>query len=75
MDKRETKILKVSDRMFGLSSIDSICKERINLFSKMKRFMDSEDGMILIASNRFLEMYSRYITLNRLYRLYTEEKR
>lgn len=74
-DKKEVRILKTANRMFGLSSMDSIFKEREDIFYRMKRMVDSEDGMSLMTDKDFLDMYSRYITLDKLCKSYMEDKR
>lgn len=75
MTRKQKKILKTGDRMFGYSSIEHISKERHDLYEEMKRHLDVKQGMMDISQNDFLRLYSRYKTLDKLYMMYMQEEK
>ena len=72
-NKKQKKILKTANKMFGYPSIEQICMERKILFKKIYDCVNSKDSKI--SNVEFLRIYSKYVTLDKLYRMYMQEEK
>ena len=75
MTRKQKKILRIGERMFGYSSIERIQKERHELYVEMKKHLDVSNGIMDISQVEFLRLYSKYKTLDKLYMMYMQEEK
>lgn len=72
INKKQKKILKTANKMFGYPSIEQVYKERKALYNKMCKYVNSRD--VKLSDVEFLRMYSEYATLDKLYKMYMQEE-
>ena len=66
--KKQRKILDKANKLFGCSSIDSIIEEK-NYYKNEMRVNHNNSRL------KFLRLYSRYATLNKLQNMYEQEEK
>ena len=74
VSRKQKKIIKTAYNLFGYSSIRQIVKERNDLYNEMKKYIDSQHKIINMTQGEFLQMYSRFKTLDKLCRMYLQEQ-
>ena len=75
LTRRQKRVLRTADRMFGHDSVGAILRERCEIYERIRDKLGPDRRLIPSGDKELMQLYSRFATLDKLYDMYMEDYR